>query len=353
MPRSSARFLIIRLSSIGDIVHTLPAVAALGETFPDADIDWLVEARYAALLEGNPFIRRVVKLDTLGWRKDPLAAATLEQIVRTGMELRAARFDAAVDFQGLVKSAILARISGSPARMGFAEPWLREPAAGALYTDRVSPRDRRHVIEMNMALVERLGARTAAPDHWQFPLPHGDNTCREVEQRLEALRAREFMVINPGGGWKSKCWAPQNYAELIRRLDPEMPCKIMLTGSAEEEPLINEILCRAGSASAAYFPSTLVQYIALVRRAKLFVGGDTGPMHLAAALRTPVVALFSLADRRNTPERNAPYSVEDITVTPPETLSEGPRDKGSDYLQGVAVERVLAAIRRRLMKAHG
>jgi lipopolysaccharide heptosyltransferase I len=353
MSQSDTRFLIIRLSSIGDIVHALPAVSALAATFPHAEIRWLVDARYASLLEGNPFLRRIVKLDTLEWRNDLLSPVTLEQIVRTGGELRADGFDAAVDFQGLLKSAILARISRSRARVGFAEPWLREPTAGVFYTDRVSPRDRRHVIEMNLALVERLGARIPDPDHWQFPLPRSETVDRDVGQKLDSLQAREFVVMNPGGGWKSKCWAPEHYAELIRRLEPEIPWKILLTGSAEEEPAISEIERRAHSPRAVYFPSTIIQYISLIRRAKLFVGGDTGPMHLAAAARTPVVALFGLSDRLNTPERNGPFSPKDITVRPPVMESGGTREDEAGYLQGISVECVLAGVRKRLIKAYG
>lgn len=353
MSESNLRFLVIRLSSIGDIVHTLPAVAALGETFPEAEIHWLAEKRHAPLLQGNPYVRRVVKLDTLGWRKQLLSPQTLEQIAATASALREVTFDAAIDFQGLLKSAILARFSRSRLRLGFAEYWLREPLAGLFYTDCVSPRGRRHVIEMNLAMVERLGVPHVAPGRWKFPLPSNEEDERYVEGLLASLGAEEFVVLNPGGGWKSKCWAPENYSALVRRLEPLVSGKILLTGSPDEEPLIREILRGAGSPRAAYFPSKILQLIALARRARLFVGGDTGPVHLAAALGTPVVAIFNGSDALNTPERNGPFSPQDIVLVHRNGDSRPVRNKNSDYLRDVSVETVVAAIHERLSRTYG
>src|SRR5712692_2593646 len=160
------RFLVIRLSSIGDIVHSLPAVAALGTTYPEAEICWAIETRYAALLGGNPFVRRLLEFDTLGWRKRLASASTLEEVARSLVELRRFSFDAAIDFQGLIKSALIAWLSRSRDRVGFSAYWLREPAAGVFYTERVAARGRKHVVEENLALVERLGARRPAPGQW-------------------------------------------------------------------------------------------------------------------------------------------------------------------------------------------
>jgi heptosyltransferase I len=359
MIEPTQRFLVIRLSSIGDIVHALPAVAALGETFPRAEIYWAVETRYASLLEGNPFVHQVIKLNTIGWRRKFVPAETPEDIARSILALREVCFDAAIDFQGLFKSGLIAWLSRSQARVGFAENWLREPAAGVYYSERVTPRGRRHVIELNMALVERLGARPPAPDRWQFPLPRVEANNRAIDQRLESLGAEEFIVISPGAGWKSKCWPPEHYAELIRRLARELQWKVLLTGSSEERDLIRGILERAESEKAYYIPSTLPQLIPLARRAKLFMGGDTGPVHMAAAVGRPVVAIFGTEDPLNTPERNGPFSANDIIVTPPETdhrrgarnHSRGAED--DSYLRGISVDSVLAAIRQRLARAYG
>ncbi len=237
-------------------------------------------------------------------------------------------------------------------RLGFAEPWLREPVAGIFYTDHVTPHNRRHVIEMNLALVERLGATPVSRARWQFPLPRDEAAERDVESRLATLDAGEFIVFHPGGGWKSKCWAPANYAELIRRLEREVPAKILLTGSREEEPLIDEILRRAESPRASYFPSTMLQFLALARRAKLFVGGDTGPVHLAEAAGVPVVEIFNANDPLNTPERNGPFRAQDISVASRDGAGSSTWSKNSDYLRDVPVESVLAAVRERLARTH-
>jgi lipopolysaccharide heptosyltransferase I len=338
------RFLVIRLSSIGDIVHALPAVAALGRAYPQAEIHWAVERRYAGLLAGNPYVHRALKLDTLGWRGKMAHAATLEEAVRGILALRAVSYDAAIDFQGLWKSAALGWLSRSRERLGFAEYWLREPGAAVFYTDRVSAGERKHMIEMNLALVERLGARA---ERWEFPLPRTPEDDRDVEYRLAGLEARDFVIVNPGGGWKAKCWAPENYAELLQRLARKLSWKILLTGSPEEAKVIAEILHRAGVSQASYFPSSLVQFIALARRAKLCVGGDTGPVHLAAAVGTPIVAIHGPTD----PARNGPFSAADIALSNRGPINYTRRAASPAYLPGVSVEAVDAAIGQRLARA--
>jgi lipopolysaccharide heptosyltransferase I len=346
MSDSPQRFLIVRLSSIGDIVHALPAVAALGEGFPQSEIHWVVESRYALLLEGNPYLHRVVELDTLGWRRRLTTGATLREIGRGLWALRAPRYDAAIDFQGLWKSAVVAWLSRARERIGFAKPWLREPSAAVLYTQRISPGERKHVIEMNLALVEQLGAH--AP-RWQFPLPRtaADDAC--VETQLAALNVKDFIIINPGGGWRSKCWPPESYAQLVRRLEAALPEQILLTGSAGEENLIATILQRARSRRARYLPTRLVQFIALARRARLFIGGDTGPLHLAAAVGTPIVGIFGPTD----PVRNGPFAADDIALSNLAPIDHTRREAHPTYLAGISVESVLAAVEKRLARAHG
>jgi len=346
MTEHPQRFLVIRLSSLGDIVHALPAVSALGETFPAAEIHWAVERRYAMLLEGNPFVHHLVEFNTLGWRGRLLSAVTLEEMVREISALRDVTYEAAIDFQGLWKSAGIARLSRAGRRVGFAEYWMREPGAAALYTDRVSPRGRKHVIEMNLALVEQLGAR---PGRWNFPLPRNPEDENHVEKQLASRGVQDFIILNPGGGWKAKCWDPENYAELIRRLEAGGSYQFLLTGSPGEEELIRRILAFAGPTRASYFPSTIGQFIALARRARLLVGGDTGPLHLAAAVGTPVVAIYGPTH----PDRNGPFSPQDITLTNRGPINHTRRERNPSYLPGVSVEAVREAIEKRLARVHG
>jgi heptosyltransferase I len=353
------QILVIRLSSIGDIVHALPAVAALAQTLPDAEIAWAVEKRFAELLEGNPFVRRVIPLDTIGWRRHWKAAKTLRDIVDELSEVRRFHADVAIDFQGLVKSAALARLSSARRRVGFGGRWLRESAARVFYSDTVEARGRSHVVEENLALAERAGAQPVVRQHWQFPLPGPADAAHRVEERLARLRVRRFLVINPGGGWMSKRWAPDRYARLISELEDERDCAVLLTGSPAEEPVIHGILGQARAPHAMYFASTLAEYLALVRRACLFVGGDTGPLHLAAAVGTPIVAIYGPTN----PARNGPFAPADIIVWDPkgcgdpgagtssQTHWHAKQGKNSAYIEDVSVETVRAAIRRRLAAA--
>jgi len=338
-------FLVIRLSSIGDIVHALPAVAALGQSFPRAEIHWLIENRYASLLAGNPYVHRIITLDTLSWRGSFPPISIVEEMVNTLMALRGGAYQAAVDFQGLWKSAIIALLTGAKERVGLAEPWLREPSAAVLYTRRVSAAGRQHVIEERLALVEYLGARVGL---WQFPLPRTLEADQYVDDQLARLEARDFMIVNPGGGWKAKRWAPENYALLLRHLESRFSGKILLTGSPGESALISGILKNAGSQRAFYFPSGVVQFIALARRAKLFLGGDTGPMHLAAAVGTPMVAIHGPTD----PARNGPFNKADIVLYNRAPVNHTRRDSNATYIEGISVESVQAAIEERLARVN-
>ncbi len=348
MPQPSgtpSRLLVIRLSSIGDIVHALPAVAALGESFPQLEIHWLVETRYASLLAGNPYVRRILPLDTLSWRGGLPPLAVLEDMAGTLRGLRGSAYQTAVDFQGLWKSALLAFLAGAKQRVGLAGPWMREPSAAVLYTQRVAAAGRKHVVEQSLALAEHLGARVG---RWQFPLPCTAADDRYVDEQLASLDARDFIILNPGGGWKAKRWAPENYARLLHHLESRLDYKFLLTGSPDEARSIAEIISRAEARRAFYFPSSVVQFIALARRARLFLGGDTGPMHLAAAVGTPLVAIHGPTD----PARNGPFHAADIALYNHAPINHTRRNPNAAYIEGISVERAAAAIEARLARAH-
>lgn len=353
MPTAHQTFLVIRLSSIGDIVHALPAVCALADSFPQAEITWAIEDRYAVLLEGNPCVRRVLRVDTLGWRKRLASARTLAEVAGAVRRLRDQRYDAVIDFQGLIKTGILAWLGRSSRRIGYARSAHREPGAGLFYTDEVTLRKGMHAVEENLALVESLGARTTA---WCFPLPRRQEDERAVDAQLARIDAREFIVVNPGGGWLDKRWPPGMYAQLIARVArltegtefaTETERAIILTGSPDDESDIAVILRQAACERARYVPTTLGQYIALVRRASLFIGGDTGPMHLAAAIGVPIVAIMGPTD----PARNGPFSAADETVSNHAPINHSRRQKHSAFLKGISVDDVLAAVQQRLERS--
>lgn len=346
MIKPRPNYLVIRLSSIGDIVHALPAVSALGETFPRARITWVVEDRYASLLKGNPLVRDVLTVDTLGWREHLTCAETWRHILHSVRGLRDCVYDAVIDFQGLVKSGVIARLCRSSARIGFASPWLKERSASVFYSKRIRADGRKHAIEENLALVESLGARCKG---WKFPLP----CAPEYEQYLDNLFGHrgtaEFIIINPGGGWIAKRWPPSYYARLIRRLDSLFSGSFVLTGSSSEEKMISRIVRASGSARAFYLPSAIDQFVTLARRAKLFIGGDTGPLHLAAAVGIPIVALYGPTDAA----RNGPFSPADIVLSTHEPTNHTRRGKAPRFLEGISLADVVHAVRLRLARANG
>lgn len=346
MSELTQKILIIRLSSIGDIVNALPAVAALGRTFPAAEITWAVEARYACLLEGNPYLRRTVQLDTLGWRKRLGFASTWREIASGVRTLRETRYDFVLDFQALVKTAFIARLCRSPRRVGFAAYAHREIGAGLFYTETVAPPVSGHVINEYMSLARQLGAE--AGGSWEFPLPSSPAARSAMEARLEAARADDFVLISPGGGWAAKRWPPESYSALISRLQRETALAIVLTGAPAEEPVIREIIRSPGCERSIYVPASIQHFIELARKAKLFIGGDTGPLHLAAALGTPIVAIYGPTD----PARNGPFSAADMVLRNRSEVNHSRRGPEGKFLEGVDPQDVLTAVHERLARAH-
>ncbi|HUK18171.1 MAG TPA: glycosyltransferase family 9 protein [Bryobacteraceae bacterium] len=271
------RILAVRLGAMGDIVHTLPAVAVLKRAHPGANLTWVVEPQWAALLEGNPFVDRVLLL-----RRGSAAG-----LMESWRDLRAARFDFAVDFQGLLKSAVVAA-AARPARIfGFDAAQLRERAAALFYTDRIATTCA-HVVDRNCELVGHAlapGRALACPP--SFPLPPG---------RPEgALPEGGFVLASPLAGWPSKQWPAGHYQALARRLRRERNLPLVLNGrEAAHLPAMEGALPHVSGLPGLIFAT---------RRASAVVGVDSGPMHIAAALGKPGVAIFGPTD----PARNGPY----------------------------------------------
>lgn len=302
------RILLIRLGAIGDVVHTLPALAALRRTWPQAHLAWAVERGGAAkLLQGNPLLDELIELDMRGWRKRLGQAETWRAMAGAVQRLRGAQFDIALDFQGLLKSAGLAKLSGAARKIGFASEALRERGSAVLYTEQVTVDDRDHVIKKNLRLVEHLGGML--PDRYEFPLA----LSAEDLVFAEAAAARcggQFVILNPGGGWVTKLWSPAGFAEIADRLWQAYGLRSFVTYGPGETEMAQEIVAQAKTGQAELLDANLKQFMALAQRARLFVGGDTGPMHLAAAAGAPIVALFGPTSAR----RNGPFDVNDVVV---------------------------------------
>ena len=307
--RDLRRVLIIKLGSLGDIVHTLPAVAALKGSHPETQIDWLVERKCSILLKNNPLIHEVIEVDTQRWRQRLFSPKVLVELKCLTSRLRGNHYDVALDFQGLWKSAAFGYVSGAKHLVGFDKRALKEPGCRIFYDSRVLPRaESTHVIEICSELVHSLGVET---NGLRFDLNTSTEDDAYVSSQLGLQQVDDFMILNPGGGWVTKNWDPGNYAALHLRLRQTTRLRTLLTWGPGEEDLIKQILQACQWDPPVAFPTTIPQFIALVRRAKLFVGGDTGPMHLASACGVPVVAIFGPTD----PLRNGPFSKKDIVIS--------------------------------------
>jgi lipopolysaccharide heptosyltransferase I len=329
------RFLIVKLSSLGDLIFTLPAVAALRQAHPEARIDWVVARHWYPLLEGNPDVNNIVILDR----------ASVGSYIFTAWRLRTAHYTCAIDLQGLYKSAVLARLSGAPVRVGLTAGFAREPASALLYTRRVAPRSA-HMVQRNMELVAPLGA---ADSHYCFPLRVRPQAHARLRAQLAVEGLNDYFVLSPGGGWRSKCWPPDRYGELHRGLARRTGLRGVISFGPGERDLAEAVRRTAGEPEPAVIEMDVAQLMALVRDARFLVSGDSGPLHLAVAFGTPVVGLYGPTD----PERNGPFGPGQVVVRnarPEETTFRRGRHYSPSMLS-ITVDQVLAAVERRIGSA--
>ena len=335
------RILIVKTGSLGDIVHCLPSVAQLRAAFPRAEIDWLVERKNKIAIELAGLDVRVVPIDTHHWRNSP-SIGSAKEIAEFVWALRTDGYDCAIDFQGLIKSAFFAYLSGAPLRIGWERDFLKESISHFFYTEVVKPK-RVHIIDQQMELLQPLGIE---PDWYkEVPLKASETARRSVEGKLKGLSG--YVLINPGGNWPTKIWHASRYGELAGRLMKDgLP--VAVTWGPGEEPLVRDLVKAAGN-GIRQIPTTLEELVALCEKARLFVGGDTGPMHFAAATGTPVVSIFGPTSS----DRNGPFRREDLVVErrlPCRPCYE--RDKCPlehwECLEHITVDQVYEACRKRL-----
>ncbi len=291
---SYSRILIIKPSSLGDIVHALPTAAALRRRCPSARVTWLAKREWAGVLEGNPDIDGVLAVD--------LSVAGWPAAIRA---VRAGRFDLVVDLQGLLRSAVLGWASGAPVRIGFANgregsPWF--------YTERVPvPNPAVHAVDRYLLVARHLGAQPERPDSLAFPLPRDPQAESWVGALLqsEGVQAGTALAaVNPSARWVTKRWPAESFAAVADHLQEKVGARAVLIGGQAERSVGEEVIRRMQTRPIDLVGRTTVkELIALLRRLRVLVTNDSGPMHLAAALGVPVVALFGPTD----PGRTGPY----------------------------------------------
>lgn len=329
MNKNEDRFLVVRLTALGDILHTVPAVAALRAAHRDAKIDWVVERKWAPVLEGSPAINEVIPFDRRS------AWGAFECVER----LRENRYSCAIDFQGLYKSSILASLSGAPRRIGFERAWAREEGAAMLYTERVSPVGR-HVAELNYSLAQQAGAsRPQAPE---YPLRVPAGGAASVRARLHDLGITgDYVVVGPGGSWRAKCWPAERFGEFCRELEKMFDMRVVVIHGPGEKQIAEDVLRAAAPVHPALISTTIEELMGLLAHARCLIAADSGPLHLASALGTPVVGLYGPTD----PARNGPFASHAAIVhkARPEEISYKRRAEYSAAMLRITVEDVMAA----------
>ena len=304
---SNFRLLVVRLGAMGDILHALPAVTALRQAHPDWVIDWVVEPRWRALLSAEwaptrqtarnstqPLIDSLHFAATKQWRKSPFSLQTLHEFNALRSALRSGKYDAVIDLQGAIRSALVARLAGCRRLIGEAEP--RERAARWLFSERVATRSV-HVIEQDIELASAIAGDDLA---YVLPLLPVDPAAEAWAAQLLPAGTRTIL-INPGAGWGAKRWPPERYAAVAADLIAQ-GFRVVVNVGPGEQPLADAIL-QATAGAATLLNCSLGQLIAVTRRVALAIAGDTGPLHLACALRRPVVGIYGPTD----PSRNGPY----------------------------------------------
>ncbi len=286
------RILVVRLGAMGDVIHALPAVSALAQALPTAYIDWIVEPHWACLLQDNPHVDSIIPFPLKAWRKQPLNSNSWAACRSLISDLRSQNYDLVIDFQGLIKSAVLARLTGSSRRAGFERSDLREPLAANFYTERL-PSSGQHVVDKNLSAIASLLETASATA--EFPLPKGEH--------LPDLPNSDFILTTPVAGWGSKQWPSTRYAQLAALVQQQLGLPLVLDCAPHDRAYVEEIARTAPSGSTHIHVSTIPELIGATRRARAVVGVDSGPLHIAAALQKPGVGIFGPTD----PARNGPY----------------------------------------------
>lgn len=308
------RILVVRLGAMGDVIHVLPAVASLRRSFPQANLTWLIEPRWAPLVTG---VDEVIEVDRR--RYESIRAAV--------WRLRGHAWDWAIDFQGLLKSAVAARVSGARRVTGYDYPLLRERWAGWCYTERIAAPGE-HIVDRHLHLVQACGARSICRE---FPLPPGSPEGRLPEE--------PFVLASPFAGWKSKEWPLDYYARLAELLRRRNGCALVLNGHEKAAAALRRV------AGVTVHISSIAGLIDATRRARAVLGVDSGPLHLAAALGKPGVALFGPTD----PARNGPYGgTLRVLRDPAAVTSYKRRDRIDPSMAALTPERAAAALEESL-----
>ena len=348
------RLLVVRLGAMGDILHALPAITALRKAHPTWKIDWAIEPRWLPLLSAEhenaelgaartaarPVVDQIHLVPAKEWSRNPFGRDTSDGIRTLKAELRAAEYEAVLDLQGAVRSAMAARMTGCKRIVGESRP--REMLAKWLFTERVKT-VAEHVIEQDVELAAAIAGDLLRPVPPGLPVDlDAEEWCDRYDELKEAIwRGKPVMLIHPGGGWGAKRWPADRYGAVAEEF-ARRGGVVLINSAPGEEALAAAVLAKAGEGGhISVIACSLEQLIALTRRVTLVVGGDTGPLHLACALGKPVMGIYGPTD----PKRNGPYGTRFRVLRNPESRQDHSRgDEPEAGLLTISPDMVISAV---------
>ena len=340
------KILIIKLSALGDVVHTLPVLRTLRQEYPKAYIAWIIEERYQELIAKNPDIDEVISIRTKTWRKN-WDLNTFREILLSIKNIRSKKFDVVLDLHGLVKSSAIALLSGARLKVGFHKNNCKEKIS-SIFTNKKAPymEDGIHIVDMYLNLIKK--SLNIQKESKQFLLPEGQEKKNEdFFKNQPELTSKPIIGINPGAGFESKLWKLERFTQLADRITAEMGYSILLTWGPGEEQKVRQIAASMQHKSWIAPATSIQESIGLYKRLKLLVSCDSGPLHICAALGIPTVSLFGPTD----PKRNGAYGLNHDTVYKVISCSFCWKKKcplgTQECMQLVTVDEVFETIRRK------
>jgi 3-deoxy-D-manno-octulosonic-acid transferase/heptosyltransferase-1 len=341
--------LIVKLSAIGDVIHTLPALNAVRNFYPDANITWLVEEDAASLVQGHRALNRVIVSKRKRWLKALRSLSllsTIKEVYGFIKELRDTRYDMILDFQALLKSGILIALARGQRKIGFGKGLEHMEHSYIFLNERIPAVDMEiHALSRGMMMLHAIGIPT---DEVEYKLPVFDPDRKKIGELMKqnGINGVKFLIaINPVAKWESKLWPNEKFAELADMLIDRYDMKIIFTGGIKDYPIIHRITSSMKGRAINFAGKTsLNELAALYEKAVLVISTDTGPMHLAAAAGTPVVALFG----PTAPWRTGPYGTghQIITAHPQCSPCFKRRCETMDCMNHISVDQVFNGVKK-------
>ena len=331
-------FLIVRLGSLGDVIHGIPVAAALKKEFPSGRVDWMVDPRYVELLDLVTCVDRRIGVDPRAIKQ----GESRERFRETMRELRGMDYDAVIDLQGLLKSAMLARSVRGRRTIGFPRKHLREQLARLFYTDAPDPGAATHVIYKNLALLAPLKVEDR---RLRFPLRIPQNAT--IEQVARRFQPNGYVLINPGAAWPNKQWPPDRFGAVAAAIARDFGFRSLVLWGPGEQEIAHDVVETSMGAAEMSPPTTISDLIGISRDARLMISGDTGPLHIAAAVNTPIVALFG----PTRPDRNGPWGLYDVAISRVQQCScvyERQCKKPERCIDDISIAEVMSAVHTRM-----